>query len=206
MNLFNRRRKESSQSSQQQQPPSTPTTKKGIAVLSASLPSSYRQQKSSTKDAALPPVPALSPDKENAAPTANFALTPREQHASTLPASHQAYNSSTNNERLLQINEWGQMQYDNPSGSSLTAPPAFMVNSGGAGQQHHPASPSMSMSNGKHNLPPIPRDPSGKRDLNMKALPVPKIANRRMSTGSIPSIDAMMVLKNTETAELQVGR
>lgn len=222
MNIFGRRRKESSQ-------PSGSTAKGSssgvnpISILSATLPKSYRQNNTSTaspkkgqkigSDAALPPTPPLSPDKENN----HFNVKPRAHHA-TAPASaaahHQQYHVGSHDSNGhytggVFINELGQMEHSNHSQQQQLPPshqngqPAFMVNGTGVGQQHHHSSSTRT----DHGLPPIPRDPSSSRDLNLKAFPNLKIANRRMSTGSIPSIDAMMANNKaaTDAAELQVS-
>ncbi|KAK9899637.1 hypothetical protein P389DRAFT_207285 [Cystobasidium minutum MCA 4210] len=221
MNIFGRRRKESSQ-------PSGSTAKGSssgvnpISILSATLPKSYRQNNTSTaspkkgqkigSDAALPPTPPLSPDKENN----HFNVKPRAHHA-TAPASaaahHQQYHVGSHDSNGhytggVFINELGQMEHSNHSQQQQLPPshqngqPAFMVNGTGVGQQHHHSSSTRT----DHGLPPIPRDPSSSRDLNLKAFPNLKIANRRMSTGSIPSIDAMMANNKaaTDAAELQL--
>lgn len=230
MNLFGRRRKESSQPSSSS---STSSPAKGssgvnpISILSATLPKSYRQQQSGStsssttttpkkgqkngNDAALPPTPTtiISPDKENHA-----NVKPRAHHA-TAPASaaggRHHYPSGTSSthghDATMHINEVGQMVYSN---QAQNGQPAFMVNGTGAGQQHHHPhdhAATLPSQQGKHSLPPIPRDPSSSKDLNMKALPNLKIANRRMSTGSIPSIDAMLASNKAaaDTAELQVS-
>lgn len=203
MHIFGRRRKESSQPS-----PTSPPGRGAISVLSASLPRSYRQQNSSssglipsqkTSNAALPATPTHYPaaSTSNAVGKENAAPGPKARaHHATAPASgHGPYHASED----PHSNEFGQIQHARPSTDS--SQPAFMVNGGGAGQQHHHTVNGTS----KQSLPAIPRDSSSKDDLNLKALPTLKIANRRMSTGSIPSIDAMQSSnKVTETAELQV--
>lgn len=205
MHIFGRRRKESSQPSSSSSAASSPAKSNALSILSASLPRTYRQQngssngltgskKDSNCNAALPAIPD-SHDllKENAAPSSK----PRAHHA-TAPASG---NGQYHTGGGVHINELGQIQHARPStdSSNHVQQPAFMVNAGGAGQQHHQTGAD------KQSLPPIPRDSSSKHDLNLKALPTLKIANRRMSTGSIPSIDALLTNNRaTDTAELQV--
>jgi hypothetical protein len=226
MNIFGRRRKDSSQ-------PSTSGSSSGvnpISILSATLPKSYRQQQqqngNGTKkgqkhasDAALPPTPPISPDKENHTAAGGVQVKPRAHHA-TAPASSAAaghhqqhyhvgtHDSNGHHNGSMYINELGQMEFSSSS-HPPTSPrqPAFMVNGTGAGQQHHQHHSSTLPSQVKHSLPPIPRDPSSSKDLDKKAMPNLKIANRRMSTGSIPSIDVMLASNKaaTDSAELQVG-
>lgn len=211
MNIFGRRRKESAQLPSSSSSPSKGHHSNPISVLAASLPRSYRQQNSGSdsnsggtftpprqqrqkrNDASLPATPTTA-GKENAFPAASADRT---QHRNaTAPAGrHEAYNLSGD----TYISELGQIQHGRISGDP--AQPAFMVTGSGAGQQHHTVTGA-----GKQNLPPIPRDPSSKQDISLKALPNLKIANRRMSTGSIPSIDAMMSNNRmADTAELQVS-
>lgn len=201
MHIFGRRRKESSQASSTNSP-----SKSAISVLSASLPRSYRQQNSSSnglpagskgREADLPATPSPSSskatEKENAAP----AGKPRAHHATAPASGHGAHSHAGN----TYINELGQLQHVRPPLDSTQ--PAFMVNSGGAGQQHHHTVNGAT----KQSLPPLPRDTSSKSDLHLKPLPNLKIANRRMSTGSIPSIEVMLSNNQiAETAELQVRR
>lgn len=217
MNLFGRRRKESSQPLSQQ--PSTPSkgSSNPISILSASLPKSYRQQQqqqngSSTtpqkgqKNGSLPPTPPIIVDKENTnvKPRAHHATAPASATAAAAAAQHQYHHNVATDSGGMHINELGQME--SRQQPHQNGQPAFMVNGSGAGQQHHHQSTTLpSAGAGKHSLPPIPRDPSSSKDLNLKAFPNLKVSNRRMSTGSIPSIDAMLSSnKAAETAELQV--